>query len=62
MKEVTPLAEKLFARALLGVEPEKFIVCGSRERRDWLELVLTIQAYLHEHNLNADIFKEELLK
>lgn len=49
-----------FARALAAIEPPK-VKGGSLERREWLNLVLTIQVYLMKHGLPDKIFVHTLL-
>ena len=55
-----PMAEELFAQALLQIEPEK-VVGGIKERQDWLALVLEVQSYILTHRLSEDLFKRGLM-
>jgi len=48
------------ADALLAIEPAK-VAGGSKSRRDWLGIVLDVQAYLLEGEWAADKFIDRLL-
>lgn len=52
--------EVLFGYALAACEPPK-VEGGSKERQDWLTLVLEIQVYLHEHDMDVNSFRDQLL-
>jgi len=49
-------AQKLFARALLAIEPPK-IPGGSAARQAWLALMLEIEGYLLKNKLGDEVFR-----
>ena len=62
MIDTTEDAGKLFALAIIQVEPIKSET-GSEHRQDWIRLCLSIQRYLTTYNVEeVSYYLEELLK
>ena len=51
--------EEQMAEALLAIEPPK-IEGGSRERREWLALILGVMQYFYVREMDAEAFRRRI--